>query len=251
MSHWTREYFERGYAQRWGLPGVSDDVRRQVGGLWTLLQLSPASCAVDIGCGHGRHAVALAERGPRVIGIDSSAALLDHGRLLAAKNSSSVRYIRADMRRLPLLCDCVDAALIMDAFGFFDTEEEHEAVAQEASRVLRTDGRLVLKVVNARHVLDDFHETEQEERDGVTVSVSNTLTGDPPRLMQRISVSGARGNGLYQRHQRLYQVEELSAALENAGFEIVDVVAAPDGARFDPARSPTMWLVASRGRAHG
>jgi hypothetical protein len=109
----------------------------------------------------------------------------------------------------------------------------------------------VLKVVNARHVLDDFHETEQEERHGVTVSVSNTLSDDPPRLTQKIRISGARGSGEYQRRQRLYQAEELSAALENAGFEIVSVASAQDGARFEPALSPAMWVVASRGRGHG
>ena len=61
----------------------------------------------------------------------------------------------------------------MDAFGFFDTEEEHESVLREAARVLKIGGRLVLKVVNGGIVLDDFRETEHEDRDGVVVSVSN------------------------------------------------------------------------------
>ena len=38
MPDWTREYFERGYAERWGLPAPSDHVRRQAAGLSTLLQ---------------------------------------------------------------------------------------------------------------------------------------------------------------------------------------------------------------------
>lgn len=246
MPDWTREYFERGYAQRWGLPAPSDHVRLQAAGLWNLLQLSPRSRVIDIGCGHGRHALALAERGPEVIGLDLAVALLNRARHLAAELRTQVSWIRGDMRRLPLRSECASAAVMMDTFGFFDTEDEHAAVLQEAARVLTTDRRLVLKVVNGGPILDAFRETDREERDGVVISVSSTLTMDPLRMTQRISVSGTRGHGEYERRQRLYRVEELGAALEHVGFGIVGVFASPDGATFEPTVSSTIWIVGQR-----
>ena len=138
---------------------------------------------------------------------------------------------------------------MIDAFGFFDSEAEHEAVLREAARVLTTGGRLVLKVANGDPMLSAFRETDREERDGVVISVSNTLTMDPPRMTQRISVSGARGQGEYERRQRLYRVEDLAAALEHAGFAIVGVFAGPDGATFEPTVSSTMWIVGQRSDA--
>jgi hypothetical protein len=104
----------------------------------------------------------------------------------------------------------------------------------------------VLKVVNGVPVLDAFRETGREERDGVVISVSSTLTTDPPRITQRISVSGPRGQGEYERRQRLYRVEELCAALEHVGFAIVGVFASPDGATFEPTVSSTIWIVGQR-----
>jgi cyclopropane fatty-acyl-phospholipid synthase-like methyltransferase len=68
---WTGDYFERGYAQRWGLSAPSDQVRLEASGLWNLLRLAPASRVIDIGCGHGRHALALAERGASSSGSTS------------------------------------------------------------------------------------------------------------------------------------------------------------------------------------
>jgi len=180
MPDWTREYFERGYAQRWGLPAPSDHVRLQAGGLWNLLQLSPTSRVIDIGCGHGRHALALAERGPEIIGLDFAVALLKRARHLATELRTQVRWIRGDMRRLPFRSECANAVIMMDAFGFFDAEEEHEAVLREAGRVLTTGGRLVLKVVNGGPILDAFRDTDRAEQDGVVISVSSTLTIDPP-----------------------------------------------------------------------
>ena len=250
MPDWTREYFEHGYAQRWGLPAPSDQVRLEADGLYTLLQLSPTSRVIDIGCGHGRHAIALAEHGPEVIGLDIAVALLNRARQLAADLRTQVRWIRGDMRRLPFRSECATAAILMDAFGFFETEEEHEVILRQAARVLTTGGRLALKVVNGGLVLDAFRETAREEREGVVVSLSRTLTFGPARMTERISVSGNRGHGEYERRQRLYRVDELRAALEYAGFSIVDVFASPDGTPFDPSASPTVWFISQR-RATG
>jgi len=134
----------------------------------------------------------------------------------------------------------------MDAFGFFDTEDEHEAVLREAARVLTSGGHLGLKIVNGGPVLDAFRERDQEERDGTVVSVSRTLTLDPPRMTERISVNGSRGRGEYERRQRLFRIDELVAALERADVPVVGVFADPDGTPFEPATSAAMWIVGQR-----
>jgi SAM-dependent methyltransferase len=246
MRDWAREYFERGYAQRWGLLAPSDLMRLEAAGLWGLLELSSTSRIIDIGCGHGKHALPLAERGAEVIGLDFAVALLKRARHLSAELRTPVRWVRGDMRRLPFRSGCAGGAILMDAFGFFDTEDEHEAVLREAARVVTTGGRLALKVVNGGLVLDDFRETEREERDGVVVSVSNTLTSGPPRLTQRLSVTGSRGHGEYERRQRLYRVDELRTAFEQVGFDVVGVFADPDGTPFEPDLSSAMWIVGQR-----
>ena len=117
---WTREYLERGYAQRWGLPAPSDRVRLDAKALCGLLQLSSTSRVVDVGCGHGRHAIALAECGLDVIGLDFSAPLLNRARQVATEFGSPVRWIRGDMRQLPIRSGCAAAVIVMDAFGFFE-----------------------------------------------------------------------------------------------------------------------------------
>jgi len=246
LPDWTRDYFERGYAQRWALRAPSDQVREEVKGLWTLLQLSPASRVIDVGCGHGKHALALAGRGGEVIGLDFATALLDRARQLAVELGVPVRWIRGDMRQVPLRSGCAHAVTLCDAFGFFDSDEEHDAVLREAARILIPGGRLAIKVVNGGMVLDDFRETERQELEGVAISITNTLTHDPPRLTQRVSIRGARGDGEYERRQRLYRADELCAVVTRGGFSKVDAYAGADGARFDPAASSAIWIIAER-----
>ena len=178
-----------------------------------------------------------------VIGLDAAAALLDRARRLAVGLHTQVRWIRGDMRRLPFRSACAHAAVVMDAFGFFDTEEENGEVLLEVGRLLAPGGRLGLKVVNGGPVLAHFREKDREERDGTVVSVSRTLALDPPRMTERISISGSRGPGEYERHQRLYRFEDVRIALEHAGFAVINAFALPDGTPFDPMASPTMWIV--------
>lgn len=54
MPEWAPEYFERGYAQRWGLQPVTDRIRSEISGLWNCLQLDAGAGLVDLGCG-GAH----------------------------------------------------------------------------------------------------------------------------------------------------------------------------------------------------
>src|SRR5215469_12813205 len=56
----------------------------EAGLIWHLLELEPGMEVLDLACGHGRIANALAERGCRVTGLDATPLFLDRARLDAA-----------------------------------------------------------------------------------------------------------------------------------------------------------------------
>ena len=244
MADWTRDYFERGYAERWGLRAPNDQVRAEAAGIHDLLSLSPAVRVVDLGCGHGRHALAMAERGVRVVGLDTSRALLSRARELAAEASTPARWVRADMRSLPFRESAFDAALIMDAFGFFETEDEDLAVLVEVATALRCGGRLLMKIVNGELVMNDPRLVDREERDGQVVDIARSMSGRT--MTEHITISGARGGGEYRRQQRLYRSSEMTERLAAAGVTVSSVYSSHDGATFDPATSERMWIVGTR-----
>ena len=198
MSDWAGEYFGRGYAQRWGVLPVTDNIRRETRGLWRHLQLGSRARVLDLGCGHGRYALAFAERGAEVVGIDSAAALLQQARRLGVELRLPAQWVRGDIRSLPVRPQSCDGVVLMDAFGFFEADDENERVLVEAARVLAPDGCLAVKVVNGELILASFRGTDREERDGVVVTISRTLTGEPARMIERVSISGSRGNGQYR-----------------------------------------------------
>lgn len=242
-TDWAREYFDRGYGQRWGLRAPNDQVQTDAAGIWKLLELSAGERLADVGCGHGRHALALAQRGARVVGTDASQPLLSRARELS-QLARSASWVLADMRSLPFPSNAFDAALIMDAFGFFETEDQDATALREIGRTLKPGGRLLLKVVNGEIVLNDLRPIEHEEREGQVIDISRTLSG---RVMsERVRISGPRGGGEYRREQRLYRSSDLQQMLARVGMPMRSLSATSDGATFDPLTSPAMWIVGER-----
>src|SRR5437762_2029352 len=69
---WYASFFGEEYFHIYGSMLSDERTAREVEGIGKLLALPPGSQILDLACGHGRHAIPLAERGYRVTGQDLS-----------------------------------------------------------------------------------------------------------------------------------------------------------------------------------
>jgi SAM-dependent methyltransferase len=248
---WAREYYEEGYVQRWMLGPPSPETREDAAALASVLRLRGQDRVLDVGCGHGRHAVTLAQRGVRVVGVDFACALLSRATGLAASLGVEVDWVRADMRRLPIRSDSMNAVISLDAFGFFDSEDENEAVLREVGRVLTPGGRVLLKVANAEPMIAGFRTSDRESRGDSTIEITRSLLSGPPRLVEQLVIQGPQGSSTFERRQRLYSAAKLREIIPAAGLQPVAITATINGGPFDPRRSPSLVLVAERAAVRG
>jgi len=91
--------------------------------------------ALELGCGKGRFARALASRGADLIGLDLSRAML------AAADGFD--RVQASVRRLPFRSSSFDAVLAVEVFEHLKPRSL-DLVLAEARRVLRPGGRFVV-----------------------------------------------------------------------------------------------------------
>jgi ubiquinone/menaquinone biosynthesis C-methylase UbiE len=117
--------------------------RHESEAVFRLLDLQPGEGVLDVGAGTGRYAVAAARRGSRVVGVDSSAAMLAIARSRAA--GRSIELVRADAARLPFADASFDAALAVTSLCF---TTDPAGALREIARVVKPDGRLVLGELN-------------------------------------------------------------------------------------------------------
>jgi SAM-dependent methyltransferase len=97
----------------------------------------PRGVALDAACGTGRHSAYLASLGHTVIGVDSSAAMLERARMKVPNGE----FHEAELHDLPLPDDHVDLVLCALALVHVPALEP---VLAEFVRVLRPGGNLVI-----------------------------------------------------------------------------------------------------------
>lgn len=96
---------------------------------------------LDVGCGDGALAVALARQGGRVVAVDPSAAMIAGARRRAEEGGANILLCRAEAERLPFGSARFDRLVAITVLCFIEDAAPSFA---EMARVLRPGGRLVI-----------------------------------------------------------------------------------------------------------
>jgi SAM-dependent methyltransferase len=249
-TEWWATYFDQRYLLEYEPLFDLEQDRREVSRLLDILALPVGARVLDCPCGQGRHAHLLAESGYRVDGVDYSRELLAVARTRGT--GPSLRYTRADMRRLPARWSGrFDAVVnLFTSFGFFVDPADDARVISEFARVLRPGGVLVWHGasrdgVSAKFLARDWWTT----RDGTLVAQQRRFDPLSGILTVASQWRGLTARRIVRREHRirLYTATRLAELCAQAGL-IVE--AAFDNWTPRPLRrtSGEMLLVARKDR---
>jgi demethylmenaquinone methyltransferase/2-methoxy-6-polyprenyl-1,4-benzoquinol methylase len=110
--------------------------------LVTMAKVNAGERALDLACGTGDIALAVADRGARTIGLDITHRMLQLGRRRAcgASSGQAVHFIGGDMTSLPFRSHTFD--LVTTGYGLRNVPDLDAALA-EIARVLKPRGRVL------------------------------------------------------------------------------------------------------------
>lgn len=202
--YWLERVFWNLHSYTWDdylqLPETREGIQATVAWLTSYGQRDNER-VLDVGCGTGNYALALAEVGFDVVGIDFAPGMLNKARTKAARlPQASVTFEQADLNRdLPFLANSFDQAICVVALQCV-ADPPH--FLQEIRRVLKPDGLFLVVVADSSQ----------------TAAPKKKLKTTLPRLIfWKLKALASKS-----RRVRKYTRNELMALLTSAGFDVVE-----------------------------
>lgn len=243
MKPWYEQSFGSDYMlvykhRNW--KNANKEVSKMIG--W--LQLPEGSQVLDIGCGMGRHAIALASSGYKVTGIDLSNILLHEA--LRHDENLLVNWVQGDMRELPFEEGSFDATVnLFTSFGYFPNEEENVNVLRHIRRVLREGGSFLIDFLNPNYVEQNLVPKSERIDEETGLFIQEVRSIKDGWVQKEITVSDPQSQEEpreYLERVRLYKLDWFDRHLGACGLALEQLYGNYDGSTYDPALSPRMIM---------
>jgi SAM-dependent methyltransferase len=243
-SDWYRTFFSEPVMRFWeaAVPQAATD--SEVAFVIRHLGAGPPARILDVPCGSGRHALALAGAGFTVTGIDLSEPALARAQARAGSTSAGVCFVCSDMLELAL-DGAADALICLgNSIGYFEPALTRKLLCRFAS-VLRPGARLIIDTSICAE--SAFPLAAQRTWSFPGGSYQQQITYDAWQSVintrAQLSIEGCT-HELHYRHF-VMTTGELVRSLEAAGFAIGGLYGDTEDAAFRPG-APRLLLVAAR-----
>jgi SAM-dependent methyltransferase len=253
---WYEKSFGRDYLKLYAHRDATE-ARRDVEAVVRLLDPPRDEPLLDLCCGACRHLLVLRELGfSALVGLDLSGELLEvaaegleRACTLDGSSPDTVCLVQSDMRFIPYENYFATVLSLFTSFGYFDQDQENQAVFDAVYAALKPGGQYLIDYLNRDHVM--AHLILQDECVVGEMHVHNVrcLTDDCRRVEKTMTVTMPTGEQReYHESVRMYSKDEMVHMLNQAGFASVRTYGSLEGDAFGP-ESRRLILIASKGPA--
>lgn len=177
--NWYRSWFDSdAYHVLYGHRS-EEEAQRLVSAIMDSCKIGVPTRVLDAGCGAGRHARAMGERGCAVDAFDLSASSLERARQLSSNNSQAVNYHQLDLREIATRKDWSRQFDLVTNFftsmGYFSEDGDFDKVIDGFRYALRPNGFLLIDYLNVEHVAANLVPQECIVREGVKFEIHRRI----------------------------------------------------------------------------
>jgi len=205
------------------------------------IALKKESKILDLGCGQGRHSIALSQKGfSNIIGVDFSESNIVKAKATAQKQQLTTTFITGDARKLNLgyKFDCI--LCLYDVIGSFRKDEDNIRIIRSIKRNLKKGGYAIISVMNMElteslalnkasisqnpYSLLKLPPSETMESSGNVFKPEYYLINTDDRLVYR-KEQFTSSNEIFAEYlvaDKRYTMSEITNIIENLGLKVVE-----------------------------
>lgn len=240
QNEWV-DFFNDEYAPRYEEEIFTKNTEEEIIYLKYELNLRKGAKILDIGCGTGRHSIALAREGFKLTGVDISPAMLNIAREHAEEEGVEISLIESDAQDISfneefdaVICLCEGALSLL---GSQDDPFLHDCrILDNIFNALKPGCKFITTVLNGYYRIRNL--TQDDIVDG---------RFDPATMVEtsKMRVSMESGSKIMTVRERVYTPPEFFRMLVKAGFEVEGIYGGSAGDwNKDPVRLDAMEFLA-------
>jgi ubiquinone/menaquinone biosynthesis C-methylase UbiE len=245
QNNWYKNYFTKFYYDLFCATKEDEfDEEKEVNFICNIFKLPQKAKVLDLACGHGRHAIKLAQRGYRVTGVDFNKNYLQIARKEAQRKGVYLKLVQCDMREISFTNEFDAVIMMYTSFGYFKNERDNMKVLKLARKSLKKGGSFLLDVPNKKWVIEKAVGKTWNKINGDYVLENRIL--DKEVLKDEIIVINPKGklNNLSS-YVRLYGLEDIKNRLKKAGMKYIKAFGDYDiKVNYNSLKTPRMIVLA-------
>lgn len=188
---------------------------------------------LDLCCGPGRHAVALARSGFQVTAVDLTSFLLKKGEELALREGLTIEWVQEDMRRFTRDNTYDLVVNLFTSFGFFEEEEDNRRVITNIYQSLREGGVFILEMMGKEILAHHYQKTRSRlSNDRLFIERNEIMDGWRQVRNHWILVKDGITEE-YRFNLWLYSSGEISSLLKEIGFKEIQIFGDLEGGPYN------------------
>jgi SAM-dependent methyltransferase len=246
MGNVNDTFFEGYYKEIWRTMIPEELTVREVDFIIPYFNLDNNSKVLDLMCGHGRHALALAKKGVAVTAVDN---LADYIRTIleeADKDQLPLKAIQADIMSYKIQ-DNFDLAMCMgNSLNFFDAAGVVKLLSQVQAH-LKPGGHLLINTWSIAEIaFKNFKEKTWSAVNGLKFLTDSRILFQPTRQETESTIITADGDMEVKTGiDYIFSLNEIEYMLKQSGFELRDVYSIPGKKRFTIGE-PRAYIIAQK-----
>ncbi len=246
MSNINDTFFDGHYKEIWKTMIPGELTVKEVDYMLPSFNLQPGSKVLDLMCGYGRHAIALAQKGISVTAVDNLGDYTNEISEVAEKEQLPLKVIKADVMSYKI-DDTFDLAICMgNSLNFFDAADTTKLLTNIAAHLKRGGHLLINSWSLAEIAFKDFKGKSWSHIGDLKFLSDSKLLFHPTRIETESTIISPDGSTETKTGiDYIFSINEMDAMLKEAGLTLKEVYSIPGRKKFTLGE-PRAYIVAEK-----